>query len=145
MKRKLMTLMLGVVALIPNAAQAQEFGLSQSIIDAYSGDFESQIVIRVRKPGDRSNLCGTRAGMINDDYNFPRPGSVANNYDFPHPGSSNYFQLPTGSRNPDMIGCIDRTRNLVFINIFKAIANPQPKAEPAPYNPNQTPIYSPNR
>lgn len=145
MKRKLTALMIGAIALIPGAVSAQEYGLSQGIIDAYSGDTESQIVIRVRKPGDRSNLCSTRAGIINDNYNFPRPGSVANNYDFPRPGGSNYFQLPTGSRNPDIIGCIDRTRNIVFINIFRAIQNAQPKAEPTPYNPDQMPIYLPNR
>jgi hypothetical protein len=136
MKRKLMALIIGVVTLIPGAVKAQEYGIPQGILE---NDTESQIVIRVRKPGDRSNLCGRRMGMIDDGYTFPRPGSVSNNYDYPRPGGSNYFQLPTGAQNPDIIGCVDRSRNIVFINIFKVIERLQPTSEPSPYNPNHAP------
>ncbi|MBD1855135.1 MULTISPECIES: hypothetical protein [Leptolyngbya] len=145
MKRKLIALIIGAVALIPGTVKAQEYGIPHSMLDSFSDDADSQIVIRVRKPGDRSNLCGRRMGMIDDGYSFPRPGSAANNYDYPRPGGSNYFQLPTGARNPDIIGCVDRSRNILFINIFKVVEQVQPTSEPTPYNPNQMPIYAPKR
>jgi len=52
--------------------------------------------------------------------------------DFPHPDSSNYFESPTGTKNPDIIGCIARSRNLVIINILKAVENLPTKVEPTP-------------
>lgn len=142
MKRKLTALMIGAVALIPGAVHAQEYGLSQGMIEAFSGGTESQIVIRVRKPGDQLHICSASTRTLDPRYNVQRPET---NIYYVRPGGSNYFQLPTESKNPDIVGCIDRARNVVYINIFRAIQNPQPKAEPAPYNPSQPPIYLPNR
>ncbi|MBD2081533.1 hypothetical protein [Leptolyngbya sp. FACHB-17] len=147
MKRKLMVLLITTAALIPAAVKAQEYGIPQNLlIEQFSqSSTDSQIVIRVRKAGDHSNLCGSeirRAGALpGDGFDFPRPGGTSNRYDFPQPGRSNYFQLPTGTRNPDIIGCVDRARNILFVNIFKTAEQPSAKSEPAPYNPYNKPPY----
>ncbi|MER3432223.1 MAG: hypothetical protein C4288_02015 [Leptolyngbya sp. ERB_1_1] len=157
MKRKLTALLVATVTLIPAAVKAQEFGIPQGLLIEQSSNSstESQILIRVRKAGDRSNLCraGSQLGIAVDGYDFLRLGSVANRFDFPRPDGSNYFELPTRTKNPDIIGCVAsfaarsvRSRNLLIINILKAIENSPTKVEPTPYNPpynpNQPPYFN---
>lgn len=147
MKRKLMVLLMATAVLIPAAVKAQDYGIPQNLLTEQLSDLstDSHIVIRVKKTGDRSNLCGVRMSRIGvlpgDGFDYPRPGGTTNRYDFPRPGGSNYFQLPTSARNPDIIGCIDRTRNILFINIFKAAEQPPTRSESAPYNPYNNPPY----
>ncbi len=170
--------------LFSTAAMAQEFGLPPILLQQ-SGSFrnsDSQIVIRVGDFSDRDSACrsgfnGSRLGSTGFEfpypggqsgYEFPRSGR-SNNFDFPRPGGSsvNSFQLPSGSKNPDIIGCIDTQRNILFINIIRPqikkqspppIQNPPlqtaPPIRPLPSPPvlqppslsplNQTPIYNPS-
>lgn len=157
MHRKFTTalLMMSAIAL-PTTAIAQEYGIPQFLLGEGIGErgSESQIVIRVRDSRDRSNLCGNgsnlsrlgigedfpRPGGSRNGYDFPRPGQ-SSSYDFPRPGGSsvNYFQLPIGARNPDIIGCLDTQRNIVFINILKTQTREQPPATPNQPQPSPSP------
>ncbi len=171
--------------LVSTTAMAQDFGLPPILLQQ-SGSFrnsDSQIVIRVGDFTDRDSACGSgfngsRLGL-SDGFDFPRPGGSRdevlrsgrfNNFDFPRPGGSsvNSFQLPSGSKNPDIIGCIDTQRNILFINIIRPYAREQspppvqnpplqtvpPVREPLPNPPsrqpqsssplNQSPVYTPN-
>jgi hypothetical protein len=146
---------------LPGVAIAQEYGIPQFLLGEGIGErgSESQIVIRVRDGRDRSNLCGngTNLSRLGIGEDFPRPGSSRNGYDFPRPGQSsgydfprpggssvNYFQLPIGARNPDLIGCIDTQRNIVFINIFKTQIKEQ-SPTPSQPQPSPTPTPEPTR
>lgn len=163
MKRKFTLTMFGIFSvLLPGVALAQEFGIPRFVLGDRGSDSESQIIIRVRNSSDHSNLCGSRFNLAQDGYEFPRPGSAQNgyisrsgrstSYEFPRPsGSINYFQLPTGAKNPDLIGCVDTQRNIVFINILKPPVKAQPTPEPAypsapqtQVQPEPQPAMSPN-
>ena len=129
MKRKFTFTLLGILSLLlPSVVLAQEYGIPRIAFEERAQDSESQIVIRVRNANDRANLCGSKLNLSQfgtDDYDFPRPGR-STSYDFPKPnGSINHFQLPVGAKDPEIIGCVDTRRNIVFINILK----PQPQAE----------------
>lgn len=169
--------------LVSTSAMAQDFGLPPILLQQ-SGSFrnsESQIVIRVGNFSDRDSACGSGFNGsqlgLSDGFDFPHPGGDgfprsgrSNNFDFPRPGGSsvNSFQLPSGSKNPDIIGCIDTQRNILFINIIRPqikeqspppIQNPPlqtvPPIRPLPNPPvlqpqsesplNQIPIYNPSR
>lgn len=117
---------------------------------------ESTIVITVRD-FKASDPCGNR-------FSFPRPGNTLDSFDFPHPGQAigfsdfprpggvtnfsgiptetrlvRYFQLPAASPNPDIVGCLDTRRNVLFITIksqqrqetVPAPAAPAPQPAPA--------------
>jgi hypothetical protein len=114
---------------LQTSVSAQEFGIPASVLanQTFQRNSDSQIVIRVRSTSDRQNLCGndfdlSRLGVETDGFDFPRPGS-RRGYDFPRPGSSSlhYFQIPQGAKQPDIIGCVDPQRNILFINIFKLV------------------------
>jgi len=168
--------------LLSTSAMAQDFGLPPILLQQ-SGSFrnsDSQIVIRVGNFTDRDSACGSGfngSRLGSDGFDFPRPSGDrfprsehSNNFDFPRPGSSSLtsFQLPNGSNNSDIIGCIDTQRNILFINIIRpqikeqsppSIQNPLlqtvPLIRPLPNPPvlqpqssfplNQTPIYNPSR
>jgi hypothetical protein len=144
-----LTLSLLVGIALPTSVSAQEFGIPASVLTnpTFQRHSESQIVIRVRSTSDRQNLCGSnydlsRSGITTDGFDFPRPG-VQSRYDFPRPGQSlQSFQLPQGAKNPDIIGCIDSQRNLLFINIFKSIESSVPTPEPT--EPIIPKTFSPN-
>ena len=118
--------------LFSTSSGAQDFGLPPLLQQSEAfRNSDSQIVIRVRNFADRDAACGSgfngsRVG-ISDGFDFPRPSGYelprsgsANNFDFPRPGGSlNSFQLPNGSKNPDIVGCIDTQRNILFINIIR--------------------------
>ncbi len=169
--------------LVSTSAVVQDFGLPPILLQQ-SGSFrnsESQIVIRVGNFTDRDTACGSgfnSSQFGSDGFDFPHPGrrgneflrsGRANNFDFPRVGSSsiNSFQLPNGSKNPDIIGCIDTRQNILFINIIRPDVKEQtpppvqtpplqtvpPIREPLPTPPirqpessplNQTPVYTPN-
>lgn len=173
-------LLVGSIAsmLVSSSARAQDFGLP-SILLQQSESFrnsDSQIVIRIRNFADRDAACGSgfngsRLG-ISDGFDFPRPSgqsyefprsSRSNNFDFPRPGGSslNSFQLPNGSKNPDVVGCVDAQRNILFINIIRPqvkeqspppVQNPPREQPPSPLIPqtrstpsvDQTPTYHQN-
>lgn len=132
----------GIASGFFSKATANEFGLPLSIVADHS---DAQIVIRVRTTRERSQLCGSgfdlsRLGIDKDGFDFPRPGAGIGRFDFPRPGGSlNYFQLPAGAKNPDIIGCVDTQRNIVFLNIFKLPTQP-PISSPEP-----SPAYPPNQ
>ncbi len=171
-----------VSMLVSTSAKAQDFGLPPILLQQSESfrNSDSQIVIRIRNFVDRDAVCGSgfngsRLG-ISDGFDFPHPGghgydprSSRNNFDFPRPGGSslNSFQLPNGSKNPDIVGCIDTQRNIVFINIIRPqvkeqsplpIQNPPVREQPpSPLIPqtrstplidqtpvNQTPVYNQN-
>lgn len=128
-------------------ANAGEFGLPLSILsETVDKTSDSQIVIRVRTSYERNNLCGTgfnlsRLGIDNDGFDFPRPGAGIGRFDFPRPsGSLSYFQLPVGAKNPDIIGCVDTQRNIVFLNILKP-----PAPQPVTPQPTPVPTYPPTQ
>ena len=161
--------------LFSTSARAQDFGLPPILLQPSESfrNSDSQIVIRIRNFADRDAACGSgfngsRLG-ISDGFDFPRPSgsefprsSRSNNFDFPRPGGLNSFQLPSGSKNPDIVGCVDTQRNILFINIIRPQAKeqsqptqtPPPVREqpPSPSIPqtrstppiNQTPIYNQN-
>ena len=137
--------------LVSSSARAQDFGLPSLLLQQSESfrNSDSQIVIRIRNFADRDAVCGSgfngsRLG-ISDGFDFPRPSgsgyefprsSRSNNFDFPRPGGSslNSFQLPNGSKNPDIIGCVDTQRNILFINIIR----PQVKEQiPPVQNPSR--------
>ncbi len=171
--------------LVSTSAMAQDFGLPPILLQQ-SGSFrnsDSQIVIRVGDFSDRDSACGSGfngSRLGSDGFDFPHPGGQSgyefsrsgrsHNFDVPQSGISSLtsFQLPSGSRNPDIIGCIDTQRNILFINIIRSqvkeqslppIQNPPlqtvPPIRPLPNSPvlqppsssplNQPPIYNPNR
>ncbi len=170
--------------LFSTSAMAQDFGLPPILLQQSSSfrNSDSQIVIRVGDFSDRDSACGSGfngSRLGSDGFDFPRPGGQSgyefprsgrsNNFDFPRPGSSSLtsFQLPNGSKNPDIIGCIDTQRNILFINIIRPqikeqspppIQNPPlqtvPPIRPMPNPPvlqpqsesplNQAPIYNPS-
>ncbi|MCY7276320.1 MAG: hypothetical protein LH702_21935 [Phormidesmis sp. CAN_BIN44] len=169
-------------ALFSTSAMAQDFGLPPILLQQSSSfrNSDSQIVIRVGDFTDRDSACGSGfngSRLGSDGFEFPHPGGDrfprsrrSNNFDFPRPGGSSLtsFQLPNGSKNPDIIGCIDTQRNILFINIIRPqikeqspppIQNPSlqtvPPIRPLPNPPvlqpplpsplNQTPIYNPSR
>ncbi len=131
--------------LVSSSARAQDFGLPFLLLQQSESfrNSDSQIVIRIRNFADREVACGSgfsgsRLG-ISDGFDFPRPGgqsyefprSSRGNFDFPRPGGLNSFQLPSGSKNPDIVGCVDTQRNILFINIIR----PQVKEQIQPMQP----------
>jgi hypothetical protein len=180
-----------VAALAPtHRAVAQDINLPQLLLgesySAFSRQEESQIVIRVRDVSSQADACGSgfnlsHLGGGQDGFDFPRPGSgrsssfelprSGGNYDFPRPGGMvSYFQLPVNARSPQIVGCLDNQRNILFINIRPQskpqpvppveVTRPTPAPTPSPQppepkrdillppqpNPNDPPItYTPNR
>ena len=167
-----------VSMLVSTSAKAQDFGLPSLLLQQSESfrNSDSQIVIRIRNFADRDAVCGSgfngsRLGISNG-FDFPRPSgsgyefprsSRSNNFDFPRPGGSslNSFQLPNGSKNSDIVGCIDTQRNILFINIIRPQAKEQsqptqtPPVREQPSSPlipqtrstppiEQTPIYHQN-
>lgn len=167
--------------LFSTSAMAQDFGLPPILLQQSSSfrNSESQIVIRVGNFTDRDSACGSgfngsRLGSAG--FEFPHPGGDEfprsrrfNNFDFPRRGGSSLtsFQLPNGSKNPDIIGCIDTQRNILFLNIIRPqikeqsppptqnpslqtvpplrpLPNPPVLQPPLPSPLNQTPIYNPS-
>ncbi len=150
--------MLGAPILSMDAATAQEINLPQLLLgdryDTFSRGEESQIVIRVRdwnsKEGSsKADFCGTgfnfsQLGLSGDGFDFPHAGGrsrsvgfprTSGSYDFPRPGGNvSYFQLPVGARSPQIIGCLDNQRNILFINIQPPRSQPvsQPGQSPTP-------------
>ncbi len=145
-----LTLAITMSLALQMAVSAQEFGIPASVLanQTFQRNLESQIVIRVRSTSDRQNLCGSgfdlsRLGVATDGFDFPHPGSRTG-YDFPRPSgsSANYFQLPSGAKNPDIIGCVDPQRNILFINIFRQIQSSNPaQNQPIPVTPSPEPTY----
>ncbi|MCY7323528.1 MAG: hypothetical protein LH660_17410 [Phormidesmis sp. CAN_BIN36] len=164
--------------LFSTSTRAQDFGLPPILLQQSESfrNSDSQIVIRIRNFADRDAACGSgfngsRLG-ISDGFDFPHPSgngsefprsSRSNNFDFPRPGGSlNSFQLPSGSKNPDIVGCIDTQRNILFINIIRPqvkeqsqptqTTSPVREQPPSPLIPqtrstppiDQTPIYNQN-
>ena len=174
--------------LAATTVRAQDFGLPPILLQQSESfrNSESQIVIRIRNFADRDSACGSgfngsRSGF-SDSFDFPhsggllsefpRSGARSNNFDFPRPGGSslNSFQLPSGARNPDIIGCVDSQRNILFITIIRPPVREQippiqtppiqtpppvqtpPREQPSPLIPqtqspsllNQAPVYNPN-
>ncbi len=164
--------------LVSTSVRAQDFGLPPILLQQSESfrNSDSQIVIRIRNFADRDAACGrgfngSRLG-ISDGFDFPHPGgngyefprsTRSNNFDFPRPGGSslNSFQLPNGSKNPDIIGCVDTQRNILFINIIRpqvkeqsqpTQTTPPVRQPPSPVIPqtqstppiDQTPVYNQN-
>ena len=155
---------LAVTVVQTSSAQAQEINLPQLLLGESYGTFargeESQIVIRVRNFNDKGDACGSgfnlsRLGGARDEFDFPHAGGrslstdlprSSGSYDFPRPGSSaSSFQLPVGSRSPQIVGCLDYQRNILFITIRPPVQqSPTSPVEPRPTpRPNPQPDTPP--
>ncbi len=140
-----LTAMLATTVVQTGNAKAQEVNLPQLLLGENYGTFargeESQIVIRVRDFSGKDDSCGTgfnlsRLGVAGDGFDFPHPGGrstltdlprSSGVYDFPRPGGSiSSFQLPVGSRSPQIVGCLDAQRNILFITIRPPAAKQSP-------------------
>jgi hypothetical protein len=145
-----------IPAVMPTAATAQDITLPQLLVsDSARSGQESQIVIRVRDFDGKEDACRTgfdlsRLGVASDGFDFPHPGRRSQSFglpqsgnfsDFPRPGGSvSAFQLPVGSRSPQIMGCLDYQRNILFITIRPQVkAQPQPQPEVKQPQPSPTP------
>jgi len=119
----------------------------------------SRVVISV---GDGSDRCGSgfgwNAGLdgfgsglgsgSGDEFDFYRPGRASTASSArsggalrEFMGNQNTFQLPNNQQQPDIVGCIDYSRNIVFINLRPRViqeSTPMPTPVPAPI-PTPTP------
>lgn len=147
---------------VPTAqAQPQGFetrSLSQisQISQAVSRTGDSRIVITI---GDGKDICGNRFSLnqvgLSDGFDFPKPGGVMGSFDFPRPGgatsslgypapigTASTFQLPQGTQQPDIVGCVDSQRNIVFINIRPRVIQ-EKVVVPQPPEPKQPSVELP--
>lgn len=160
-----------LLAWVPGALADSSVFTSRSVFPANQDT--SHIVVTIGDP-DANNLCGNRFNLSNlgigDGFDFPKPGGSLNSFEFPRPsgvsssfgypapiGSATSFQLPQSSQNPDIIGCVDNQRNILFINIRPRViqekvvlppanppVTPPPPTPPAPQpTPTPTPIPMP--
>lgn len=140
--------------------------LPTSIDSTISHRQESRIVISVREFSAKDNLCESRFGYAYSasaagstyagdwgGFDFPHAGRSRAIDDFPHPSKpthtfsrslSRSFQLPAGSANPDIVGCVDTQRNVVFIHIKPQQKLPTQLSPSIPIPPPRTEPQSPS-
>lgn len=157
------------VVTLPNSVLAQVDQsrlLPNSIYSTVSRNQESRIVISVREFSQKDNLCESRFGYVvsDGDASSFATGGDWGGFDFPHAGRrraenfshssqsirtfssrvSRSFQLPAGSANPDIVGCVDTQRNVVFIHIKPQQKLPTQLSPSVPVPPpQQSPPFTP--
>jgi hypothetical protein len=149
---------LGCVLAMAIGASAQANPASNRSLDGKYGTLpsanqpETHIVITIGS-GDRT-ACGSRFNLsrvgMGDGFDFPKPGS-GRSTDFPSPsgsysslgypaamGSTREFQLPAAVPSPDVVGCVDAQRNILYLTIHPRVLYKTAPKEPTP------PVYQPN-